>query len=104
MLTTTESRRHISDHSRATVASEAVLEHLRELRSPERSVLLVLVQRPDAFLESQKALVDLGAIESRLFVLLDRVGASLAACEVDERHLAHRAISLVSDLDLEDCM
>ena len=43
---------------------------------------------PDAFLEGKEALVDLSALQTRLFVVVICVCASLAACQVNERDLA----------------
>eukprot|EP00961_Rhodomonas_salina_P180490 2436370-Rhodomonas_salina.1 len=45
-------RRHVGDHDGAAVADEGVLEHRRQRAPPERHVLAVLVQRPDALLHT----------------------------------------------------
>ena len=63
--------------------------YLCEFGSAEGSVRLPsAIQRPNALLERQKALVDLSALQSGLVVRVHRVGGTLAASQVHEDDLA----------------
>jgi len=48
----------------------------------------VAVERADALFQREQRLVDLGALDARLAVVVERVRAALAAGEVDERQAA----------------
>ena len=67
-------------------------------------MLLLEVERPDALLQGQEALVDLCALRPRLLIIIFRVRTSLAASKVNE---AHPRITVVwlgipSQLHLQD--
>lgn len=96
--------RHVGDHSGFAVASEGVLEHLRQLAATEGQVLLLEVESSDTLLECEQGLIDLGAVQSRLPVLVDGVGAALATCQINEAHLSKLTvrIGLRPELELED--
>lgn len=51
-------------------------------------MILALIERADALLQSQQAFVDLSPVDLSLLVLLEGVGSPLATGQVDERELA----------------
>lgn len=55
-------------------------------------MLLVLIERTDAFLQGEQRLVNFGAIHLGLLVRVLSVRAALAASQVDERHFAVRFV------------
>lgn len=79
VLDTAVGRRHIGDHGGLAVAREGVLEHLSEFAASEGRVLLLQVEGPDAFFESEQTLVDLGSIHLGLLLLVDGVGSSFTS-------------------------
>jgi len=94
-------RGDVADHQRLAEASEGVLEHHRQFAASKGRVVFSLVQRPDALLEGQQALIDLRAVDLGLLVLVDCVGAPLAAGQIDETDLSRRLLAQ-PQLDLED--
>jgi hypothetical protein len=80
----------ISDyHAGLGVASnKRVAQNQRQLGAPEGNVLVVAAHGPDALLQRQQRLVDLGALLPRLPVRTAGVRAPLAARQVDEREFA----------------
>lgn len=52
----------IGNHCQLTVADERVLEDLSKFAASERRMLLFKVEGPDALLESQQRLIDLGSV------------------------------------------
>ena len=53
MLTATQTRTHVGDHDRATVASEASFQDLGQLASSEWCVLLLKIDGTDTLFESE---------------------------------------------------
>lgn len=62
---------------------------------------LVLVQSPNALLESQETLVDFGSVHPGLLVGLDRIGASFVSSQIYEGKLPDEVL-LVLESDLKD--
>ena len=91
MLARARRRRHVGDHHRPRVPHERVAKHLGELRAAERDVAGAAIERADALLQRQEALVDLCALYAGLAVVLRRVRASLGPREVDEGKFAVNA-------------
>ena len=68
-------------------------------------MFLIQIKRPDAFFQSEEGLVYLSAVNSRLPVVVDCVGAAFGAGQVDEAHFALEfGIAAVFQLELEDGM
>ena len=67
-------------------------------------MFLLEVESADTLLECKQGLIDLGAVQSRLPVLVDGIGAALATCQIDEAHLSKLTvrIGLRPELELED--
>jgi hypothetical protein len=62
---------------------------------------LGLIQRANALLEGQQALVDLSTVDLGLLVLVDSISAAFAAGQVDEADLAGQPLP-VAQLDLKN--
>mmetsp|Transcript_5000 Transcript_5000/g.17552 ORF Transcript_5000/g.17552 Transcript_5000/m.17552 type:complete len:307 (+) Transcript_5000:695-1615(+) len=73
---------------------EGLPKDLRQLGPSEGDVLGVLVQCPDALLQGQEALVDLGPLHPGLLVVVVGVRPALASREVDEADLSHHLAEL----------
>ena len=67
-------------------------------------MFLLEVESADTLLECKQRLIDLGAVQSRLPVLVDGIGAALATCQINEAHLSKLTvrIGLRPELELED--
>ncbi len=92
MLTASQTRTHIGDHDRATVASEAAFQDLGQFATSKGCVLLLQIDGTNTLFESEQALVDLSAIDSCLLISLDSVCPSLTTRQIDE---GHGAIGLI---------
>ncbi len=103
MLHITIARRDHRDHTHPRVlANERVTQHFGQGAASERHVGVAPAQRPDALLERQQRLVDLGALHSGDAVGRVGVLAALTARQVDERNFAVLLLQLVLQNDLED--
>jgi hypothetical protein len=92
---------------------EAVAEREGELRGAEGDVDVrapavlpalggALREGADALLEAEEGLVDLGALDAALLVVVLAVGGALRAREVDEGERAVHAVAALADGDLAD--
>lgn len=106
MLDITITGRDHGNHTNARVlTNKRVSQDLSQSRASKRNMRISPAQRPNALLEGEKRLVDLGALHSRDPVGRRGVLAALAARQVDERDLAVLFARLVvAQDDLEDCV
>ena len=86
------------DHaSPRLVSDEGISEHLRQFAGSEGKVSSLPAQCPDALLQCQERLVDLGPLHPRLPVGRVGVGAPLVTGQVDQRELAEQRFLVVVD-------
>mmetsp|Transcript_18779 Transcript_18779/g.52312 ORF Transcript_18779/g.52312 Transcript_18779/m.52312 type:complete len:605 (-) Transcript_18779:500-2314(-) len=87
----------VCNHDRpGLLAHKRVAQHLCQLGTAEGDVRLVEVQRTDALLESQQALVDLRPLQACLSFVVVCVGPALATGEVNEGELTHEDVRVAS--------
>lgn len=76
--------RDVADHDSVAETHEGVFEHHCEFAASEGGVAFALVEGTYALLQGEQRLVDLGAIDLGLLVLVHVVCSSFVACQVDE--------------------
>lgn len=85
--------RDIPYHQRPAIPSKRILQHHRQLTSPKRRMILILIQRPYTLLQRQQRLINLRAINPRLLIsLISMIRRPLTARQINKRHLAKRPI------------
>ena len=79
---------------------------MSELTASKRQMFLLQVECSDALFQGKERLVDLCTVEARLSILVDGVGSSFAASQIDEAHFAKRFVHVLarSQLHLKDSM
>ena len=70
------------------LAYKGILQHLSELAASEGSVAVLALQRADHLLERQQRGVDLRPLHARLLGVVRRIGAALAARQVNKAQLS----------------
>ena len=88
MFTATICWRNISNHSGFTISSEWVFKNLGQFTSSEWGVLLVQIESPDTFLQSQERLINFSSIHSGLLILIYSISTSFTTCQINETHLS----------------
>lgn len=99
------SRADIGNHGGLAATREAVFEHLGQLALAVGHVLFLKRERPDALLQGQQRGIYFLPFIPRFLVVVSRVRASLAACQVDETHFRVQAVICPQiQLHLKNCV
>jgi hypothetical protein len=105
VLKVTGSRTDCRNHARLTlVAEERILQNLRQLALPKGQMSRVLVDGSDAFFEGEEALVDFGALETRVLVAGCPISTPFTARQVDECKLGRVLLDTARHGQLQDGM